>query len=132
MLYSVNKQLLLNVERFLEVIVDSLLLDPEHPKTAQPDFETVKIPVQRVRCERPVLGISRAPKLICYCGFSRISPKHCSSSPYFRQDEKLCSQVQLPYKLLRKLRSAAGARRRDLVREGRFRPCPIVRSALAL
>lgn len=59
-LHSVNKQLLLNVERFLEVIVDSLLLDLEHPKAAQPDFETIKIPVQRVRCERPALYISLA------------------------------------------------------------------------
>ena len=44
-----NKQLLLNVEGFLAVLVDSLLLDPEHPRREQPNFETIKAGVQAVR-----------------------------------------------------------------------------------
>jgi hypothetical protein len=42
-----NKLLLLASKGFIPLIVDSLLLDPEHPRRAQPDFDAVSPPVQR-------------------------------------------------------------------------------------
>lgn len=122
---SVNKQLLLNVDRFLEVLVDSLLLDPEHPRAAQPDFDSIKVPIQQVRWHHPLLAFVH--ELTCNFRSSRTSPRRSSSSPCFRQDENLCSQIQLSRKHSRKLRSVAGARRRECAREERCRPCPIMR-----
>ena len=50
---SVNKDLLLNAEGFIPLLVDSLLLDEDHPRRqpgmAVPDFDTVAPSVQRVR-----------------------------------------------------------------------------------
>ena len=52
---DLNKQLLLASEGFIPLLVDSLLLDPEHPQrenstlTGVTDFEATKGPVQRVR-----------------------------------------------------------------------------------
>ena len=49
-----NKGLLLNSEGFIPLLVDSLLLDPEHPRRDEDtligagDFEVTKGPVQRV------------------------------------------------------------------------------------
>jgi hypothetical protein len=37
----------LNVEGFIPMMVDSLLLDLEHPRRAQPDFDVVAPPVQQ-------------------------------------------------------------------------------------
>ena len=42
-----NKLLLLRCDDFIRVIVDSLLLDADHPRRAQADFGTVAPPVQR-------------------------------------------------------------------------------------
>ena len=42
-----NKNLLLNVDSLLRVLVDALLLDPEHPQRAYPTFEANSVPVQR-------------------------------------------------------------------------------------
>ena len=42
-----NKNLLLNVDGLLRVLVDALLLDPEHPQRAHPTFEANSVPVQR-------------------------------------------------------------------------------------
>ena len=55
---SANKALLLNVDGFLAVLVDNLLLS-SHPAQQQPDFEAVRGPVQRVRLamEMPVLPV---------------------------------------------------------------------------
>ena len=52
-----NKQLLLNSEGFIPLLVDSLLLDPEHPRRdnatlmGTTDWETAKGPVQRVSAD---------------------------------------------------------------------------------
>ena len=52
---SVNKELLLHAEGFVELLVDSLLLDPEHPRKehssvfGETDWENAKAPVQQVR-----------------------------------------------------------------------------------
>eukprot|EP01052_Picozoa_sp_SAG31_P033802 SAG31_NODE_3867_length_3800_cov_23.537422_4_plen_171_part_00 len=55
---DVNKKLLLQCDGFIPLLVDSLLLDPEHPRTENvtlqgaTDWVAVKGPVQRVRiCE---------------------------------------------------------------------------------
>eukprot|EP01043_Picozoa_sp_COSAG02_P026254 COSAG02_NODE_1506_length_12232_cov_420.616088_17_plen_143_part_00 len=45
---DVNKQLLLNCDGFIPLMVDSLLLNPQHPRRAHPDFDSVAPPVQRV------------------------------------------------------------------------------------
>ena len=52
---DINKQLLLNSEGFIPILVDSLLLDPEHPRRddspgagRKTDFDAVAPPVQRV------------------------------------------------------------------------------------
>ena len=128
---SVNKQLLLNVDRFLEVMVDSLLLDPEHPRAAQPDFDTIKVPIQRVRHVATLL-LTFAPELSCYCYSFRTSPRRSSSLPCFHQDENLCSQMQPSRKHSRRLRSVAGARTRECAREGRSWQCPIMPRAPVL
>lgn len=50
---EINKDLLLNAEGFIPLLVDSLLLDPDHPRRnndtllGSTDFEAVKGPVQR-------------------------------------------------------------------------------------
>eukprot|EP01045_Picozoa_sp_COSAG04_P016866 COSAG04_NODE_1445_length_6714_cov_1.982162_6_plen_541_part_00 len=52
---DINKELLLKAEGLIPLLVDSLLLDPEHPRMenvtlfGRTDWETVKGPVQRVR-----------------------------------------------------------------------------------
>ena len=52
---DLNKELLLGVNNFLPLLVDSLLLDPEHPRMenvtlqGKTDWEAAKGPVQRVR-----------------------------------------------------------------------------------
>ena len=47
---DINKQLLLNAEGFIPLLVDSLLLDPEHPRRSdgKSDFDTVAPLVQQV------------------------------------------------------------------------------------
>ena len=57
---DLNKQLLLNAEGFIPLLVDSLLLDPEHPRMdhttvggVKTDWDATKAPVQRV--STPVL-----------------------------------------------------------------------------
>ena len=57
---DLNKQLLLNAEGFIPLLVDSLLLDPEHPRMdhttvggEKTDWDATKAPVQRV--STPVL-----------------------------------------------------------------------------
>ena len=59
--------LLLNAEGFIPLLVDSLLLDPEHPRmeneslNGKTDWEAAKGPVQRVRpSSLPVLGTTSA------------------------------------------------------------------------
>ena len=42
-----NKSLLLKCDGFVPLLVDSLLLDPDHPRRAEADFEAVAPPVQR-------------------------------------------------------------------------------------
>ena len=46
---DLNKSLLLNAEGFIPLLLDSLLLDPEHPRRsdANTDFDAVCGPVQR-------------------------------------------------------------------------------------
>jgi len=50
-----NKEMLLACSGFIPLLVDSLLLDPEHPRmenvalTGATDWESAKAPVQRVR-----------------------------------------------------------------------------------
>ena len=58
---DLNKQLLLNSEGFIPLLVDSMFLDLEHPRrddsplvTAKTDFDAVAPPVQRVSC-KPLL-----------------------------------------------------------------------------
>ncbi len=46
-----NKELLLRAQRFVPVLVDSLLLDEAHPRRAQPNFEAIAAPVQRDAAE---------------------------------------------------------------------------------
>ena len=52
---DINKELLLNAEGFIPLLVDSLLLDPQHPRQENAamqgttDWEAAKGPVQRVR-----------------------------------------------------------------------------------
>jgi hypothetical protein len=52
---DINKELLLNAEGFISLLVDSLLLDPQHPRQKNAamqgttDWEAAKGPVQRVR-----------------------------------------------------------------------------------
>jgi hypothetical protein len=52
---DLNKRLLLSCQNFIPLIVDSLLLDPEHPRIdnatimGKTDWEAAKAPVQRVR-----------------------------------------------------------------------------------
>ena len=45
-----NKELLLRADGFIRILIDSLLLDPDHPRRTdgKTDFEAVKGPVQRV------------------------------------------------------------------------------------
>ena len=47
---SVNKDLLLNVDGLIALLVDSLLLSPEHPSRSDgmTNFEAICGPVQRV------------------------------------------------------------------------------------
>ena len=49
---DLNKELLLSVDDFIPLLVDSLLLDPDHPRRAAPDFDAVAPLVQRVRRRR--------------------------------------------------------------------------------
>ena len=44
---DMNKELLLACADFIPTMVDSLLLDPEHPRRAQPDFDAVAPPAQQ-------------------------------------------------------------------------------------
>ena len=46
---DLNKELLLKSDGLVPLLVDSLLLDPDHPRRAQGDFDAVAPPVQRVR-----------------------------------------------------------------------------------
>ena len=56
---DINKEMLLNADRLIPVLVDSLLLDPEHPRTSGTtirgdfDFKAVAPLVQRVSRARP-------------------------------------------------------------------------------
>ena len=65
---EVNKELLLNAPGFVPLLMDSLLLDPEHPRRdnvtmmGTTDFEAVKGPVQRVSCFKTHL-------VLCTCSF---------------------------------------------------------------
>jgi hypothetical protein len=60
-----NKELLLSCEGFILVLVDSLLLDPAHPRIenvtlgGKTDWEATKGPVQRVSYSSPT-GASHA------------------------------------------------------------------------
>lgn len=45
---DINKQLLLNSEGFIPLLMDSLLLDPKHPRRVQPESDAVAPLVQRV------------------------------------------------------------------------------------
>lgn len=64
---DLNKRLLLNCNGFLPLLVDSLLLDPRHPRVdnntllGKTDWEATKAPVQRVSTSR--LVASRSPCL---------------------------------------------------------------------
>ncbi len=53
-----HKLLLLKCKEFVPLLLDSLLLDLEHPRRAQPDFDAVAPPVQRV--STAVFAYSRA------------------------------------------------------------------------
>ena len=55
---DLNKKMLLEAKGFISLLVDSLLLDPEHPRmenyhtlTGVTDWESAKAPVQRVRLQ---------------------------------------------------------------------------------
>ena len=54
---DINKKMLLEAKGFISLLVDSLLLDPEHPRmqnvtlTGVTDWDTAKGPVQRVRLQ---------------------------------------------------------------------------------
>ena len=43
---DINKQLLLRADGFISLLIDSLFLDPDHPRSQEPDFECVKGQVQ--------------------------------------------------------------------------------------
>ena len=82
-----NKGFLLNAEGFIPLLVDSLLLDPEHPSKnpvtvmGGGDFEAAKGPVQRVRtvCCASVICCDSDVALLC-SGLSRtlLRPSHSS------------------------------------------------------
>jgi hypothetical protein len=65
-----HKEVLLACEGFIPLLVDSLLLDPEHPRKdnasrmGETDWEAAKGPVQRVRHSRPPVHLMR-------CSFAR-------------------------------------------------------------
>jgi hypothetical protein len=54
---DLNKEMLLQAKGFISLLVDSLLLDPEHPRmenvtlTGVTDWESAKAPVQQVRLQ---------------------------------------------------------------------------------
>jgi hypothetical protein len=43
---DINKQLLLHADGFIPLLIDSLFLDPAHPRRQEPDFERVKGAIQ--------------------------------------------------------------------------------------
>ena len=47
---DLNKKLLLKAPSFISLLVNSVLLGPEHPRRANDDFEAEKGPAQRVSC----------------------------------------------------------------------------------
>ena len=57
---DLNKELLLSVDDFIPLLVDSLLLDPDHPRRAAPDFDAVSPLVQRVRADVCLLCVGAA------------------------------------------------------------------------
>ncbi len=65
---SVNKELLLHANGFVELLADSLLLDPEHPRKenatifGKTAWETTKAPVQRVRLVSAACCVSELPR----------------------------------------------------------------------
>lgn len=80
-----NKQLLLNCEDFIPLLVDSLLLDPEHPRRAQPDFDAVSPSIQRVSTRSlfvclSVPAVRKMPAICtgfrgCHCAARDVSPR---------------------------------------------------------
>ena len=85
-----NKELLLNAEGFIPMMVDSLLLDPEHPRMdnvtimGKTDWEGSKGPVQRVssclRACRSVSGLKRTYLCAGLCRGHRPA-RHVPSRP---------------------------------------------------
>ena len=75
---DINKQLLLNSEGFVPLLVDSLLLDLEHPRrddspivAAKTDFEAVAPPVQRVSSTPLLVRMCPSHTAVMHAGLCR-------------------------------------------------------------
>ena len=88
-----GSQLLLRADGFVQVLVDALLLDPEHPQrtSKRTDFEAAKGQVQRVRPQfelRPQAGLSIVRSRL------RTSLRRSSSSLSTRRAERRCCRTR--------------------------------------
>ena len=109
---DINKQLLLNYDGCIPLLIDCLLLDLEHPRRSQPDFEAVAPHVQRVSCHPhfpPLLGLS----LLRLNGVSCMTlPRRSRSSPCSRRAVRRCCRARLRPRRCSRLPQMAGQRRR--------------------